>query len=123
MQTAIDMIHADILARLAAVRRRQNIVRALHGIVLTGLAWGASLLAALLLEEGLYFGTTIRTVIFWLLCIVFAGLLVRSVGIPLLRLLGVLRDEDDRTTAGKIGNSFPDLGDRLVNILQLADER
>ncbi len=121
MQTAIDMIHADILARLAAVRRKQNLVRALHGIVLTCLAWGASLLAALLLEEGFYFGTNLRTVIFWLLCIVFAGLLVRNVGFPLLRLLGILRDEDDRTTAGTVGKSLPDLGDRLVNILQLAE--
>ncbi len=122
MSAVVETIHSGILARLAAVRRKQNIRRATGGIVLACAVFGSLLLAALLLEDVFYFGTSVRTAAFWILLGLLCGLLVWKVAIPLLRLFGVIPDETDRETAGTIGRSFPGIGDRLVNILQLHRE-
>ena len=122
MPSTVDTIHEDLLTRLAAVRTRQNAVRALEGVISVAAIVGAVLLVALILEEIFYFGTAVRTTLFWFLLLLLLGLLVWKVAIPVLRLLGVIPDEPDLVTAETIGHAFPALGDRLTNILQLFRE-
>jgi hypothetical protein len=82
-----------------------------------------AVLLVLVMEEVLYLGTLVRTILAWGLIVGGAVLVCWRVGVPFLRLLGVVRDEDDLTSAARIGKAFPAVADRLVNILQLQNER
>ena len=123
MATNTEHIHDDILSRLDGVRRKRDAVRLVRGLLLTVAAGLGVVLAAVAAEEVLYLSSTIRTILFWLVAVVLGSLLVGRVSIPLLRLLRVIRGEDDIDTARWVGTAFPALGDRLVNILQLFRER
>ncbi|MDA0874857.1 MAG: chromosome partitioning protein ParA, partial [Bacteroidetes bacterium] len=46
-----------------------------------------------------------------------------GIGIPLLRHLGWLPGREEITIARKVGRTHPEVGDRLLNLLQLADGR
>ena len=122
MNSSVATIHADILARLQAVRRKQNSVKTVSGVFSALAVFGGMVLAAVLLEQIFYLGTGPRTVVFWLLGVACGILLVVRIALPSLRLLRVIPDEDDHVTAERVGHAFPGLGDRLINILDLFQE-
>lgn len=114
---------AELTGRLAEVRRKENIAALLKGGAFSGAVFIAALAAALLLEHVLHAGVTVRSVIFWLLSAVAAGLFVRRMAVPLGRLTGLLANERDSVTAGKLGAAFSGIRDRLLNVLQLIADR
>ncbi|BDD02518.1 DUF4175 family protein [Aureibacter tunicatorum] len=60
-----------------------------------------------------------RTFIFYLFVILSAGALIYWVINPLLYLLGIRKTISDEEAAQKIGNYFPGISDKLLNLLQL----
>jgi hypothetical protein len=114
---------AELTGRLAAVKRKEDVAAFLRGSAFSGIVFVAALVAALLLEDLLHTGVTVRSIIFWLLVAVAAGLFIRLIALPLGRLTGLLPEERDSVTAGKLGAAFPDIRDRLLNVLQLIAER
>ena len=111
---------ADVLhARLAEVRRKRDRATALRAALVAVAAGLGLAFLAIVAEELFYFSPTVRAIILW-------GVLALSVatfavlgGTALLRLLKVLPPEDDEKTARFVGDGIPELGDRLVNGLQL----
>jgi hypothetical protein len=81
-----------------------------------------SIVIAALFELLLAPGTTGRTVLFLALAALFLVLLAWHVLQPLLRSLGVLRSINDFALAAQIGTFFPQIHDRLLNLLQLDKE-
>lgn len=65
------------------------------------------------------FGTTARTILFWGLLALIAGVLVRFIAIPLFKLfrLGALITHDE--AADIVGRHFSEVKDKLLNTLQL----
>ncbi|WP_022834482.1 DUF4175 family protein [Salisaeta longa] len=82
------------------------------------LAW----LLATAVEAGLWLPTTARSVLMGLLGAAALGALA-YVARPTLQLLGVLPQPDDAAVAAHIGNAYPEVSDRLLTVLQLADGR
>ena len=115
-------ILTDILHRLSATRKRQHSVE-LRASVLSYLAILILILvAASLLELAFRVDSPGRTVLF-LLIAGFIGLLsVWYVARPLLKILGVIRSADDFELARIVGASFPQIHDRLLNLLQIHQE-
>ncbi|AZQ43141.1 hypothetical protein [Nonlabens ponticola] len=76
-------------------------------------------LTTALIEHFLWLSSLGRTILFWLFIIVELALLIKFVFIPLARLLRLARGIDFRDASNIIGNYFPEVSDKLVNVLQL----
>jgi hypothetical protein len=109
--------------RLRRVARRMLLARALFGMIVTLAAGSAAWFALVALEVQFWFGPTVRTVAVPLLG---AGVLV-ALGIlvlpSLLRLVipSLLPAEHD--VALRVGQRYPEIGDRLASVLDLAQGR
>lgn len=76
-------------------------------------------LFVLLIEYFLWLPSLWRTFLFWIFVGVEAALLVRFFLIPFLKLLKLSKGMDEEEAARLVGKHFPEVGDKLVNILQL----
>ena len=112
-----------IRQRLQAATRRITLADLLYGLVLTlGIA-SAIWLISVAVEAGFWLGTTPRSVVFWAFLAVLVGLVGYFLVMPLLQLLGVLRGPSEETVARRIGTRYPEVSDRLVNMLHLIEGR
>ncbi len=76
-------------------------------------------LATLLIEHFLWLNSSGRTVLFWLFVLVELILFVKLIAIPIARLLKIQRGIDSLQASKIIGNHFPEVNDKLLNVLQL----
>ncbi|MBC3759900.1 hypothetical protein H7U19_15920 [Hyunsoonleella sp. SJ7] len=76
-------------------------------------------LFTLLIEHFLWLDTTARTVLFWLFIAVELALLVKFVAIPLAKLFKLKKGIDYEKSAKIIGKHFPEVDDKLLNVIQL----
>jgi hypothetical protein len=81
-----------------------------------------STVASTLLELAFRFDRPGRTGLFIVLAGFTTVLFAWHIARPLLRSLGILRSEDNSTLATRIGTHFPQIHDRLLNLLQLHQE-
>lgn len=77
-------------------------------------------LITLSLEHFIWFNEFGRTVLFWLFVAVTLYLIVRFLGIPVIKLLRLNKGLDEEEASKIIGNYFPEVGDKLTNLLQLS---
>ena len=112
-----------IRQRLQAAIRRITLADLLYGLVLTLGIVSALWLISAAVEAGFWLGTTPRSVVFWVFLIVTLGLAIYFLALPLLRLVGVLRGPSEEAVARRIGARYPEVSDRLVNMLHLVDGR
>jgi len=121
MSAAQSILH-DFQKRLAEARSRTLSAEAQRGLFVFGsiaLGW---LIILVLLEAVFQLNSAVRTMLFGL---GLAGLLGPFVGFalgPLLRLLHILPSDNDIQLAGKLGPFFPEVRDRLINLLQLHED-
>ncbi|MEM6648289.1 MAG: DUF4175 family protein, partial [Bacteroidota bacterium] len=109
--------------RLHATIRRITLAQVLAGLLLClGILAGLWLIATAA-EARLWMGTAPRTLIFWSAAALTAGLLGYFFLTPLLRLIGLLPRPADEDVAKQIGTHYPEVSDRLVNILDLTSGR
>ena len=81
-----------------------------------GLLW---FLVTLLLEYFLWLNPSGRTVLFWTFVLVEAGLFVRFIAFPLLKLFKLQQGISNEEAATIIGSHFPQVSDKLLNVIQL----
>ena len=74
----------------------------------------------LLIEYYFWLHTTTRTLLFWLFIVVEIGLFVKFIVFPLLKLLKLSSGIDQKEASVIIGNHFPNVDDKLLNLLQLS---
>jgi len=77
------------------------------------------LLATLFIEHFLWLSTGYRTALFWIFIGVELSLLYKFIGIPLFQLFGLKRGISQEYASELIGNHFPEVNDKLTNLLQL----
>ena len=73
----------------------------------------------LLVEHFLWLSTGLRTALFWLFILVEVGLLTKFIGIPLAKLFNLKKGIDYDDASKLIGEHFPEVSDKLLNVLQL----
>ncbi|MCX6143382.1 MAG: hypothetical protein NTZ35_09190 [Ignavibacteriales bacterium] len=115
-------ILTDILHRLSATRKRQHSVELRANILSFCTIVILALVAATLLELGFRLDSSGRTAVFFFIFALTGLLFLWYVGRPVLKALGVLRSADDFELATIVGASFPQIHDRLLNLLQLHQE-
>jgi len=77
------------------------------------------LLFTLFIESFLWLKPIPRTILFWLFIIIEVFLLIRFIGFPLFKLFGLQKGISLEESSKIIGNHFPEVKDKLLNILQL----
>ncbi len=110
-------------ARLHRARRRVLGADLLFGAALTLGVLAAVLGLGAALEAGLWMGTAARLLFYVAFLLAALGLAGAFVVRPLLVYFGVLPGLDDHALASRIGKRFPEVSDRLTNLLDLADGR
>ncbi|MEO1478454.1 MAG: DUF4175 family protein, partial [Bacteroidota bacterium] len=120
--TSLRLLDA-IRTRLRAALRRQTAAEVAFGTLVLAGVLALLLLAGTGAEAVWWLGSGLRGL--WLALFVVAALVVLGyfVAWPLLRLYGVLPGRDERTAAAAAGQRFPEIGDRLSALLDLADGR
>lgn len=109
--------------RLHATVQRMTLAEAAYGLVLTlGIIAAVWLLSAAL-EAGLWMDPTPRLVLVGIIGTSVAALVVYYLLRPLLQLIGLLASPSEEAVARRIGAHYPEVSDRLVNVLQLAEGR
>ncbi len=116
-------LYSDITARLQAVRRKEHKLSMLYGGLITLLIALALVLAVVIIEQIAMFAPTGRTVLVSIVFVMLVGSLTVFVVRPLLRLLGILQSEGNHATAIKVGNYFPEIRDRLIDAIEMYEEK
>ncbi len=75
----------------------------------------------LFLEYFLWLKPTARTLLFWIFICVESYLLFRFILTPIFRLVGIKKGISFKDSSKIIGNHFPKVGDKLINVLQLKE--
>ncbi|WP_271770047.1 DUF4175 family protein [Aquimarina algiphila] len=78
-------------------------------------------LMTLLIENFLWLSSLGRTILFWLFVGVELSLFIRFILVPLARLFRLTKGIDYEKASGIIGDHFPEVSDRLLNLLQLSE--
>lgn len=109
--------------RLASVRRKLLVVE-LRVMFLRGVSLIAGSIGGILILEMLFrFNSSLRTMAFMAAIVFLLVVLFWFFFRPALRLLGLLAAPTDTQLAQLVGSVFPQVRDRLFNLLQLQEER
>ena len=77
------------------------------------------LIVTLFVEYVLWLNPTARTILFWAFVVVELSLFIKFIAIPLTHLFKLRKGINHETASKLIGNHFPEVNDKLLNILQL----
>ena len=77
------------------------------------------LLVTLFVEYVLWLSPTARTILFWTFILVELSLFVKFIAFPLAQLFNLRKGINYETASKLIGNHFPEVNDKLLNVLQL----
>jgi len=77
------------------------------------------LIATLLIEYFLWLNPTARTVLFWVFIAVEVSLFAKFIAFPLAKLFKLQKGIDYEDASQIIGSHFPEVNDKLLNVLQL----
>lgn len=80
-------------------------------------------IATVLIEHFLWLSQTGRTILFWLFVVVEVVLFGRFIAFPIAKLLKLKEGIDFAQASKIIGNHFPEVNDKLLNVLQLKENK
>jgi hypothetical protein len=109
----------NIQNKLEAFIRRFYTNELLKGAILFFAIGLLYFLFTLFVEHLLWLNTTARTLLFWLFVIVELALLVKFIAIPLAKLFKLQKGINYEDASKIIGHHFPEVNDKLLNVLQL----
>lgn len=109
----------SIATKLAAFRRRHYFHQILRGGLLLVLVSGSLFLLVAFAEGNFWLSPGTRAVLFWGLVATALFVTGRYLLWPATRLLGLTQPLSDDDAARLIGKHFPEVNDRLLNLLQL----
>ena len=112
-------IYQHIQDKLQAFIRKYYTNELIKGLILF-LSFGLLyFIFTLLVEYFLWLGPLPRTLLFWLFITVEIILFLRYIAYPLFKLIGFARGISPEQASAIIGNHFPEIDDKLLNMLQL----
>jgi hypothetical protein len=109
----------NIQDKLEAFIRRYYTNELLKGAILFFAIGLLYFLLTLFIEHILWLNTTSRTILFWLFIAVEVALLVKFIFIPLAKLFKLKKGINYEDASKIIGHHFPEVNDKLLNVLQL----
>jgi hypothetical protein len=110
---------ATLLMRIEEYKRKYYLNRLIKGSIFTAAVILSAFLVFNTLEYFGHFGTTFRTILFFSFLAAFIVSIIFWVIKPLMFLYGEKKPLSNEQAADQIGKYFPEVGDKLVNTLQL----
>lgn len=110
-----------IQSKLEEFIRRFYINELLKGTILFFAIGLLYFMATVFIEYMLWLNTTVRSILFWLFVLVELALFIKFIAIPLAKLLKLQKGINYHIASKIIGNHFPDVNDKLLNVLQLKE--
>ncbi|HVO74342.1 MAG TPA: DUF4175 family protein [Ignavibacteriaceae bacterium] len=111
--------YKEIIRKLEILKRRENASFIFTGIQAAFLIAIAAFFFFTLLELVGHFNSFVRTFFFFLILLISIGAVVYLLIIPLFRYLNILSRPDYYLAADRVGKSFPEIKDDLLNAMQL----
>lgn len=105
--------------KLEAFIRKYYVNELIRGSILFFAVGLLYFLLLVFLEYALWLGQTGRTILFWSFIVVELALFFRFILIPLARLFKLSKGIDFEQASSIIGKHFPEVNDKLLNVLQL----
>ncbi|MBI4546613.1 MAG: hypothetical protein HY707_01430 [Ignavibacteriae bacterium] len=115
--------YSEILSRLNGVRRKENHLSLLYGVLVASLLTLTLVLFIILLEQTFTFDSVGRTVLFSIGTLGVLCSVSWCVGRPLLRILRILKSSHNTSLALKVGKHFPGIHDRLLDAMQIYESK
>ena len=112
---------STIQNKLEAFIRRYYTNELIKGVILFFAIGLLYFLFTLFVEHVFWLNTTARAVLFWVFIAVECSLLVKFIVIPLAKLLKLQKGIDYKMASRIIGKHFPEVNDKLLNVLQLQE--
>ncbi|MBU2446904.1 MAG: hypothetical protein KJ666_15220 [Bacteroidetes bacterium] len=109
----------NLINKLDRQIKRENRVTILSGLLLTLVGILIPFTVLSILEYTFYFNSDLRTILFFLLSVIVIITFVVFLVHPFFRFRLQLREDKYLSSAEKVGNHFPQVGDKLLNALQL----
>ncbi|WP_339634996.1 DUF4175 family protein, partial [Bizionia echini] len=117
------MTHFNIiLQKLEAFVRRYYSNELIKGSILFFAIGFLYFLLTLFIEYVFWLNTTSRTILFWVFIAVEIGLFIKFIAIPLAQLFKLKKGIDYVQASKIIGTHFPEVNDKLLNVLQLKEQ-
>ncbi len=113
----------NILSKLEQFIRKYYTNELIKGAILFFAIGLLYLLATLLIEHFLWLSQTGRTILFWAFVIAEVALFARFIAFPLAKLFKLQKGIDFAQASRIIGNHFPQVNDKLLNLLQLKQNK
>lgn len=112
---------SKIIDKLDGFIRKYYKNKLLKGLLYSSALILLSFIFVVILEHFGYFSTTVRTILFWSFCVGIAALLSFYVLVPLCKMFKLGKRISYETAATIIGDHFPEVSDKLLNLLQLQE--
>ncbi len=113
----------NILSKLEQFIRKYYSNELIKGAILFFAIGLLYFIATLLIEHFLWLSQTGRTILFWIFVIVEVALFARFIAFPLAKLFKLQKGIDFAQASKIIGNHFPEVSDKLLNLLQLKQNK
>lgn len=110
---------AVIKQKLQEFARKFYLNKLYKGAILFIISTLLTFIAYTVLEYFSYFNTTVRTILFYSYLLIFAFTFVFYILIPLLKIGGFGKQISKEKIAQLIGEHFPEISDKLLNVIQL----
>ncbi|WP_298762883.1 DUF4175 family protein [uncultured Polaribacter sp.] len=111
----------NIEKKLQQFTRKYYVNELIKGTILFLSLGALYLFFTLFLEYFLWLKPTARTLLFWIFVAVEVFLLIRFIAIPIFKLIGLRKGISLEASSKIIGNHFPEVKDKLLNVLQLKE--
>ncbi|WP_417195767.1 DUF4175 family protein [Bizionia sp.] len=111
-----------ILQKLEAFVRRYYTNELIKGSILFFAIGFLYFLFTLFVEYVFWLNTTSRTILFWVFVAVEIGLFIKFIAMPLAQLFKLKKGIDYVQASKIIGTHFPEVNDKLLNVLQLKEQ-
>lgn len=108
-----------IKKQLEVFIRRYYLNELLKGIILFFSIWLLYFIVVLLIEHYFWLSPPNRSILFLMVILVSAGLFIKFIAIPIAKLLKISKGIDEFEASRIIGKHFPEVSDKLLNVLQL----
>jgi hypothetical protein len=108
-----------IKKQLAAFTRKYYLNELLKGTILFFSIWLLYFLLVLFIEYFFWLSPPGRSILFWVFIAVSAGLLFKFILVPLAKLFKLSGGINELEASRIIGKHFPEVNDKLINVLQL----
>lgn len=108
-----------LVNKLNAFKKKYYLYQLIRGVVLSVLVLTVIYTSFSIIEYNVYLSTEIRKVSFLGFLVFCLLLMIRFIGIPVMRLARILKPLDLKASSRIIRNHFPEIKDKLLNIIEL----